>query len=167
MCSLEVLSTPPFMPFCGDESPCRDKCSSHHTTTLNSTGAGILHNINPERQWIFELEALFTKASYWQKIQMLTIVHNRFIPENATLPSFGSLMKRKSLCNRIIFRDSGYVVIDWIGLCATFLSLFVVFLLGYNIQSVEWLLDIFLDATRQVWERFTSTDSDPLPKSRW
>jgi hypothetical protein len=133
----------------------------------NSTGAGILRNINPKRQWIFDLEALFIKTSYWQKIQMLAIVQNSFIPENATLPSFLSPTKRKSLCNRIIFRDSGYVTIDWMGVCATLLSLFVVFLLSYSIPSVEWLLEIFLAATSWVWEHVTSTDSDPLPKLRW
>jgi hypothetical protein len=133
----------------------------------NSTSTGILHNIDPKRQWIFDLEALFTKASYWRKIQMLAIVQNSFIPENATLPSFLTLMKRKSLCNRIIFRDSGYVTIDWMGLCATMLSLFVIWLLSYSIPSVEWLLEIFLAATSRFWEHVTSTDSDPLPKSRW
>jgi len=133
----------------------------------NSTGAGILHNINPKRQWIFDLEALFTKVGYWQKIQMLAIVQNGFIPENATFHSILSPTKWKSLCNRIIFRDSGYVTVDWMGLCATLLSLFTVFLLSYSIPSVEWLLEIFLAATSRIWEHVTSIDSDPLPKSRW
>ena len=133
----------------------------------NLTGAGILRNIDPKRQWIFDLEALFTKANYWRKIQMLAIAQNGFIPENSRLPPPLSLMKRKSLCNRIIFRDSGYVTIDWIGLCATILSLLVVCLLSHSVASVEWLLEIFLDATSRVWEQVTSADSDPLPKSRW
>lgn len=133
----------------------------------NSTSAGILHIIDSKRQWIFDLEALFTKAGYWRKIQMLTIIQNGFIPENATLPSVWSLMRRKSLCNRIIFRDSDYLTLDWIGLCATMLSLFVVCLLSYSTLSVEWLLGIFLAVTSWVWEHVTNTYSDLLPKSRW
>jgi hypothetical protein len=36
------------------------------TYRFNSAGIRIIHNIDPIRQWIFELEALFLKNIYWQ-----------------------------------------------------------------------------------------------------
>jgi hypothetical protein len=70
--------------------------AAHH---LNSAGIGIIDNIDPMRQWIFELGALFTKMIYWQKFKALNIVRNDIVPENVTSHYLPGYISPRSLCD--------------------------------------------------------------------
>jgi hypothetical protein len=108
------------------------------TYRLNSGGIRIIDNIDPIRQWIFELEALFMKTIYWQKIKILNIVQNDIIPENATSPS--GYISLRYLCDRVIFVDGGYININLIGICVVVPSLLIICLLSYAIPQMEWIV---------------------------
>jgi hypothetical protein len=117
---------------------------------LDPYRAGLVINIDAERQWISELSALFNKASYWQKITTLAIVRNTLDHQNNTPFDLGKL----SLCDKILFLDADFTNINWIGMWITGGVLLLPCIISYGIPLLEWASKNNISLrNREGWEQ--------------
>jgi hypothetical protein len=80
---------------------------------INPTNPGMIYNIDNARQWILELDALFSKAMAWQKMRTLSIINNDNDYSNNTLRPPGE-PSAASLCDKILLINGDYTNINWL-----------------------------------------------------
>lgn len=110
-----------------------------------------IKDIDPRHQWISELNALFHKARYWQKLSILGIVRNNIDRKNDTLYDRGYDYSLYSLCNKILFIDADSTNINWVGMWATIGALLVLCMISYGISLLEWIKTS--EWVHKKWER--------------
>jgi hypothetical protein len=104
---------------------------------INPTNPGMIYNIDSARQWILELDALFSKALFWQKMRTLSIIDNDNDYSNNTLltPGKPSVV---SLCDRILLIDGDYTNIHWLWIWMMIGILLLLCLISYIDFFIEW-----------------------------
>jgi len=104
---------------------------------LNPTNPGVIRDIDSARQWILELDALFSKAVVWQKMRTLSIIDNDNDYSNNTLLLPGKL-SAASLCDRILLINGDYTNINWLGILILIAFLLLLWLISYADVFIEW-----------------------------
>ncbi|PMD29349.1 hypothetical protein L207DRAFT_538952 [Hyaloscypha variabilis F] len=104
---------------------------------LNPTNPGVIRNIDSARQWILELDALFSKAVVWQKMRTLSFINNDNDYSNNTLLPPGKPFVA-SLCDRILLINGDYTNINWIGIWIPIVFLLLLCLISYADAFIEW-----------------------------
>jgi hypothetical protein len=104
---------------------------------LSPMSPGMIYNIDSARQWILELDALFSKAMVWQKMRTLSIIDNDNDYSNNTLLAPGK-PSAASLCDRILLIDGDYTNISWLGIWIMISILLLLCLISYTEVFIEW-----------------------------
>jgi hypothetical protein len=95
---------------------------------------GIMPNMDPQEQWIFEVKVWFRKAILAAIFDVRMAV---LFPLKTLDPPLAWLAKEYSLCDRILFRDSDFTNINWTGLCAIISSLVFICLVSYFMKHIH------------------------------
>jgi len=104
---------------------------------LNPTNPGMIYNIDSARQWILELDALFSKAMVWQRMRTFSIINNNNDYSNSTLLPPGK-PSAASLCGRILLINGDYTNISWPGIWIMIGILLMLCLISYADFFIEW-----------------------------
>jgi hypothetical protein len=98
-----------------------------------------IKDIDSRHQWISELTALFNKAKYWQKLSILDIARNNIDRKKDTIYDRGYDYSVNSLCSKILFIDSDFTNINWVGMWITIGALLLLCIISYGISLLEWI----------------------------
>jgi hypothetical protein len=100
-------------------------------------------------RWVVEVETWFTKAIL--EALFITQYGARW-PLDQDSQNYSMAFKRKSgLCGRILFRNSGYTNINWIGMWCTVATLVFICVASYMIESIHSSFKILLWKLRKVF----------------
>jgi hypothetical protein len=104
---------------------------------INPTNPGMIYNIDSARQWILELDALFSKAMVWQKMRTFSIINNDNDYSNSALLPPGK-PSAVSLCDKILLINGDYTNISWLGIWIMITILLMLCLISYADVFIEW-----------------------------
>lgn len=82
----------------------------------------VVLKIDPQEQWIAELQAWFLKAMLLCRIMILKIAQNELEPDQSPLDP----VREYTLYDLVLLLDADYTNINWIGLWATVASLVLI-----------------------------------------
>jgi len=112
------------------------------------TSFDIVLKMDPNEQWIQEVQAWFVKAMLLVRVRMLKIVQNDLAPGQIPL----NPIREYSLCDLVLLHDGDYVNIDGVGSLIT-LALFIFLFLGsYFVPGEPSLGQAMSLGAHSIWE---------------